>query len=151
MAYEARRPQLPLTFHTDRGSNYLSKTFRSYLQSLGVTQSFSRAHTPRDNSPAGIFFSNLKREELYRTRYCSENKFRAAVDKYMIFYNEQRPHAYSRRGMRRRYFARQAAKQDKYDYDCKTAATPVFFERLNLTGGSQVTTCSFLGFYFELF
>lgn len=39
------------------------------------------------------FFSNLKREELYRSKYRSENELRAAVDKYMIFYNEQRPHA----------------------------------------------------------
>lgn len=36
--------------------------------------------------------SNLKREELYRTKYRSENEFRTAVDKYMTFYNEQRPH-----------------------------------------------------------
>ena len=39
------------------------------------------------------FFSNLKREELYRTKYRSENEFKKAVDKYMVFYNEQRPHA----------------------------------------------------------
>lgn len=39
------------------------------------------------------FFSNLKREELYRTKYRSENEFRTAVDKYMVFYNEKRPHA----------------------------------------------------------
>ena len=38
------------------------------------------------------FFSSLKLEELYRSKYRSENEFRAAVDKYMIFYNEQRPH-----------------------------------------------------------
>ena len=39
------------------------------------------------------FFSNLKREELYRTKYRSENEFRTAVDTYMVFYNEQHPHA----------------------------------------------------------
>lgn len=39
------------------------------------------------------FFSNLKREELYRTKYRSENEFRTAVDTYMLFCNEQRPHA----------------------------------------------------------
>ncbi len=49
-------------------------------------------HIPYDNSVMESFFFNLKREELYRTKYRSESKFRAAVDKYMIFYNEQRPH-----------------------------------------------------------
>ena len=39
------------------------------------------------------FFSSLKHEELYGTKYRSESGFRTAVDKYMIFYNEQRPHA----------------------------------------------------------
>ena len=93
MAYTNRKPILPLIFHTDRGSNYQSKTFRLTLQSLGVTQSFSRAHIPYDNSVMESFFSNLKREELYRRKYCSENEFRTAVNQYIIFYNEQRPHA----------------------------------------------------------
>ena len=93
MAYGERRPMEPLFFHTDRGSNYHSKTFCALLRSLGITQSFSRAHIPYDNSVMEAFFSNLKREELYRTKYRSENEFRTAVEKYMVFYNEQRPHA----------------------------------------------------------
>ena len=60
---------------------------------VNSTQPFSRAHIPYDNSVMEAFFSNLKREELYRTKYRSENEFRTAVDTYMVFYNEQRPHA----------------------------------------------------------
>lgn len=94
MAYTNRKLILPLTFHTDRGANYQSKTFRLTLQSsMGVTQSFSRAHIPYDHSVMESFFSNLKREELYRRKYRSENEFRTAVNQYIIFYNEQRPHA----------------------------------------------------------
>ena len=93
IAYEQRQPQLPLLFHTDRGSNYRSNAFCAYLQSLGVTQSFSRAHIPYDNSVMESFFASMKREELYRTKYRSEAEFRAAVDAYMVFYNERRPHA----------------------------------------------------------
>lgn len=92
-AYENRCPPQPLIFHTDRGTNYRADAFCTYLKSLGVTQSFSKAYTPYDNSVMESFFSNLKREELYRSKYRSENEFRAAVDKYMVFYNEQRPHA----------------------------------------------------------
>lgn len=91
-AYESRRPTQSLTFHTDRGANFTSKTFCDHLKFLDITQSFSRAHVPYDNSVMESFFSNLKREELYRTKYRSENEFRTAVDKYMTFYNEQRPH-----------------------------------------------------------
>lgn len=64
-----------------------------YLKSLNVKQSFSRAHIPYDNSVMESFFSSLKREELYRTKYRSEYEFRTAVDNYMLFYNERRPHA----------------------------------------------------------
>ena len=93
LAYESRSPEQGLIFHTDRGSNYRSKTFCSYLKSLRVTQSFSKAHVPYDNSVMESFCASLKREELYRTKYRSEYEFRTAVDKYMIFYNESRPHA----------------------------------------------------------
>lgn len=93
LAYSQRKPTFPLTFHTDRGANYRSYAMCQYLKSLGVTQSFSRAHVPYDNSVMETFFANLKREELYRTKYRSENEFRAAVDSYIQFYNEKRPHA----------------------------------------------------------
>jgi len=91
-AYESRHPDKELIFHTDRGSNYRSKTFSDYLKLLQVTQSFSRAYVPYDNSVAESFFSSMKREELYRTKYRSESEFRKAVDNYMEFYNTKRPH-----------------------------------------------------------
>ena len=49
-AHELRNPTDGLIFHTDRGSNYRSKSFGDYLKSLRVTQSFSRAYLPYDNS-----------------------------------------------------------------------------------------------------
>lgn len=92
-AYETRQPKGTIIFHSDRGGNYRSKTFCNYLKSLNVTQSFSRAYTPYDNSVAESFFSSLKREELYRTKYRSDKEFKKAVDDYMAFYNSQRPHS----------------------------------------------------------
>lgn len=85
-------PDSSLVFHTDRGSNYRSKTMNDYMRSLNITHSFSRAHVPYDNSVMESFFASMKREELYRTKYRSESDFRSAVDKYMIFYNTKRPH-----------------------------------------------------------
>lgn len=93
IAYETRNPDLPLMFHSDRGGPYRSKTMCDYLQKLDIKQSFSRAHVPYDNSVVESFFASLKREELYRTKYRSENEFRTAVDNYITFYNFKRPHA----------------------------------------------------------
>lgn len=111
-AYENRCPSQSLVFHTDRGTNYRSNSFCAYLKSLGVTQSFSKAYTLYDNSVMESFFSSLKLEELYRSKYRSENEFRAAVDKYMIFYNEQRPHDTNQNKT-------PARKEKKFYRDCK--------------------------------
>ena len=81
-----------MIFHTDRGFNYTSKTIDDCLKALNVTHSFSRPYVPYDNSVMESFFSSMKREELYRTKYKSEKEFRDAVDKYIIFYNTKRPH-----------------------------------------------------------
>ena len=64
-AYQLRNPKQPLMFHTDRGSNYCSKAFCEYLESLKIIErSFSRKGTPYDNAVIESFFSSLKREEL---------------------------------------------------------------------------------------
>ena len=93
IAYEKRKPSKSLIFHTDRGSNYISKGLNDYLKSLQITHSFSRAYVPYDNSVMESFFASLKREELYRKKYRSEKEFYKAVEDYIEFYNEQRPHA----------------------------------------------------------
>lgn len=92
-AYETRQPPQNLIFHSDRGTNYRSYSFCSYLKSLHVEQSFSRTHTPYDNSVIESFFSSMKREELYRTKYRSEYELRKAIDDYVTFYNTKRPHS----------------------------------------------------------
>lgn len=91
-AYKERHPNTGLIFHTDRGSNYRSKSMNDCMRSLNITHSFSRAHVPYDNSVMESFFASMKREELYRTKYRSEADFQKAVDKYMLFYNTKRPH-----------------------------------------------------------
>lgn len=92
-AYKTRLPKEPLIFHTDQGANFTANAFVSHLKELGVTQSFSRPSMPYDNSVMESFFSNMKREELYRTHYHSEKEFRNRVKEYILFYNSQRPHS----------------------------------------------------------
>lgn len=84
VAYEERNPSTSLIFHTDRGSNYISKGLSDYLKSLQITHSFSRAYVPYDNSVMESFFASLKREELYRKKYRSEKEFYKAVEDYIF-------------------------------------------------------------------
>lgn len=80
-------------FHSDQGSQYTSKTFRQLLRMNKVVQSFSAPGQPHDNAVMESFFSYMKREEIYRTQYKSEQQFVKSIDKYIEFYNTQRPHS----------------------------------------------------------
>ena len=91
-AYEERGNPQNLTFHSDRGGQYISAAFSKLLQQYGVKQSFSASGAPLDNAVAESFFSTFKKEETYRREYTSERHFRKSVDEYIRFYNEVRPH-----------------------------------------------------------
>ncbi len=91
-AFENRGRPSELTFHSDRGGQYISDTFLSLLRSCGVKQSFSNSGRPYDNAVAETFFATFKKEEAYRRDYSSEANFRKSVDEYIRFYNEVRPH-----------------------------------------------------------
>ena len=96
LAYESRRPQNGLIFHSDNGSNYISKSFTAYLRKCGVIQSYSKARTPYDNSVCESFFGNMKAEELWRTNYHSEKELYNSVKQYVNRYNSERPHTFLR-------------------------------------------------------
>ena len=89
--WERGQPQ-NLTFHSDRGKQYMSKALTGLFQRYGVKQSFSATARPLDNAVAETFFSTFKREEAYRKDYTSEQHFRRSVEEYIRFYNEVRPH-----------------------------------------------------------
>ena len=91
-AYEERSNPKNLTFHSDRGGQYISAAFSKLLQQYNVKQSFSASGTPLDNAVAETFFATFKKEETYRREYTSERHFRKSVDEYIRFYNEVRPH-----------------------------------------------------------
>lgn len=91
-AFKERGHPQQLMFHSDQGTQYTSKAFRTLLRVNNVVQSFSRSGRPHDNAVAEAFFSALKKEELYRINFKAEREFYESVDSYIIFYNTQRPH-----------------------------------------------------------
>lgn len=91
-AFQERGQPQNLSFHSDRGKQYISKALTGLFQRYGVKQSFSATARPLDNAVAETFFSTFKREEAYRKDYTSEQHLRRSVEKYIRFYNEVRPH-----------------------------------------------------------
>ena len=82
-----------LMFHSDRGTQYTSKTFQNLLRMNKVVQSLSNPGMPHDNAVAEAFFATMKKEELYRTRYRSVREISKSIDEYVRFYNTERPHS----------------------------------------------------------
>jgi len=93
-AYEVRKPDGILLFHSDRGGNYKSKVYCECLYTHGVIQSMSNPSQPYDNSVKESFFSSFKQEEIYRRIYHSEKEMFAYIEKYIDYYNNNRPHGY---------------------------------------------------------
>ena len=92
-AFQSRNAPQSLIFHSDQGAQYTSKAFRKLLRMNKVVQSFSKSGQPHDNAVMESFFASMKREEIYRTQYKSEQQFIKSVTSYIEFYNTQRPHS----------------------------------------------------------
>lgn len=83
-----------LLFHSDRGVQYASKRFRDQLVAHRITASMSRRGNCYDNSRAESFFSTLKLELVYRTRFRDRLEAKAAVFEWIeAFYNLRRRHS----------------------------------------------------------
>ncbi len=92
-AYWRRKPNSTVKLHTDQGSQYSSRNFRKLLSNLNIEPSMSRRGNCWDNAVAESFFSNLKKEQIRRTKYKTRDEARQAVFHYIeMFYNPKRRH-----------------------------------------------------------
>ena len=93
-AVALRRPDNGLIVHSDRGSQFASEAYRSYLSGIQALQSMSRKGNCYDNAPMESFFKSYKVEEVSRQRYEShEQATRGVIDYIERFYNPVRTHS----------------------------------------------------------
>src|SRR5699024_9271742 len=88
-ALEVEQGAKPI-FHSDRGFQYTSKTFKQKLENAEMTQSMSRVRKCIDNGPMESFWGKLKSEEYYLNTYRSFNELKEAIETYIEFYNRRR-------------------------------------------------------------
>ena len=77
-------------FHSDRGFQYTSRTFRHKLQQAGMTQSMYRVAHCIDNGPMEGFWGILKRERYYGRRFTSKQQLIQMIEGYIRYYNTRR-------------------------------------------------------------
>jgi putative transposase len=93
MALQQRHPAEGLLYHSDRGSQYTSQSYRQRLAAHGVTLSMSRVGECRDNAPMESFWATLKRE-CADVPFPSRPLARPTLFAYIMgFYNQQRGHS----------------------------------------------------------
>lgn len=77
-------------FHSDRGFQYTSKTFKTKLNAISAIQSMSRVGRCIDNGPMEAFWGTLKSEMYYLRRFSNFEDLEQAIDEYIEFYNTKR-------------------------------------------------------------
>lgn len=81
-------------FHSDRGSQYASQSFRRILAVLGLSQSMSRKGNCYDNSMMESFFATLKKDFIYHTKFATRTEAERQIFEWIeVFYNRQRIHS----------------------------------------------------------
>ena len=85
-----------LILHSDQGSQYTSKAFVEFCESVHVTQSMSKAGYPYDNAPMERYFNTLKNEctNLYEFR-TEESLYQTVEEFAYVDYNHVRPHSFN--------------------------------------------------------
>ena len=78
------------TFHSDRGWAYQMNAYIHELKQHRIFQSMSRKGNCYDNSVMENFFGILKQEIYYGEVYYSFEELKEVIEKYIIYYNEQR-------------------------------------------------------------
>lgn len=81
-------------FHSDKGSQYASRSVTQWAQENNVRLSCSRTGNCHDNAVAESFFATLKNEMYYRKSYKTRKEARLAVIDFIErYYNRSRPHS----------------------------------------------------------
>jgi transposase InsO family protein len=82
-----------LIFHSDRGNEYGAHIFRKRLKQLGIIQSMNRPRRMTDNANMESFFHSFKSDCYHQARFSNYRQLRAAIKKYLPFYNQERIHS----------------------------------------------------------
>ena len=90
-----RRPGRGLVVHSDRGSQFSSYEYQSFLKSQGYVSSMNRQGCCYDNAVMESFFHTLKMEHIYWERFENREVATTRLFEYIeLYYNSYRQHSY---------------------------------------------------------
>ena len=90
---DALRKGKPNIFNTDQGAQYTSIEFTQMLEAAGILISMDGRGRALDNVWIERLWRTVKQEEVYIRDYADGTDAYQSLDRYFIFYNENRPHS----------------------------------------------------------
>lgn len=94
MALVVRRPGAGLVHHSDRGSEYASKSYQEMLHQYNIQISMSRKGDCYDNAMIESFWGTLKDECFGLETFHTREEVKTAIFEYIeVFYNRKRKHS----------------------------------------------------------
>ena len=82
----------PDIFNTDQGCQFTSLEFTELLKDSGIRISMDGKGSWRDNVFVERLWKSVKYEEVYLHAYDSVGDAKQGLEKYFMFYNQNRPH-----------------------------------------------------------
>ncbi len=95
MARSKRTSLKNAIFHSDRGIQYVSDSYRHLLRKYGMIQSMSAKGNSYDNAVAESFFHSLKTEFVHHCSFTTQREAVSGINHYINFYNRSRLHSYN--------------------------------------------------------
>jgi transposase InsO family protein len=77
---------------SDNGSPYVSRVFRAAARRLGLRHTRTRPYRPQTNGKVERWIRTVLSECLYREAFASSEERRLALERFVRYYNEVRPH-----------------------------------------------------------
>ena len=120
-----------LIHHSDRGIQYCCNAYVEELESHGISISMTEDYKPTDNAVAERVNGIIKQELIYRRKqFASYEEAKEAIERFITFYNNDRPHmsigfqtptvAHQQVGAQQRHWKGYYERcQQKQDNECK--------------------------------
>ena len=138
----------PTIVHTDQGSVYSSKAYNELIKDTNIVRSMSRAGKPTDN-PVNESLNGWIKEELaidFGLDNChSKEDFKALIERYVSYYNDQRP-CYALNydtpaNYRKRFYKGEIERKDTFESRVLTEK-PKFVQKLEKSKASESVSTS---------
>lgn len=82
-----------LTLRSDNGAQPCSKKFIEFMGRHGVKGQYTGYSAPDDNAYVERVIRTIKEEEVWPNGWETFNEAHEAIENYIKFYNEERPHS----------------------------------------------------------